>query len=115
MIQTSDYDNFILNEKGKNKSNLDEVFTNESNLFEGDDENFLKSFKIKKGIHESQINKTNGNEINNNMDNNTNNDNTSSFNKYSVSNISLKTESNAVKLKKNGLKNKAKINSRYGS
>ena len=115
MIQTSDYDNFILNEKGKNKSNLDEVFTNESNLFEGDDENFLKSFKIKKGIHESQISKTNGNEINNNMDNNTNNDNTSSFNKYSVSNISLKTESNAVKLKKNGLKNKAKINSRYGS
>ena len=115
MIQTSDYDNFILNEKGKNKSNLDEVFTNESNLFEGDDENFLKSFKIKKGIHENQISKTNGNEINNNMDNNTNNDITSSFNKYSVSNISLKTESNAVKLKQNGLKSKAKINSRYES
>ena len=115
MIQTSDYDNFILNEKGKNKSNLDEVFTNESNLFEGDDENFLKSFKIKKGIHENQISKTNSNEINNNMDNNTNNDITSSFNKYSVSNISLKTESNAVKLKQNGLKSKAKINSRYES
>ena len=115
MIQTSDYDSFILNDKGKNKSNLDEVFTNESNLFEGDDENFLKSFKIKKGIHENQINKTSSNAINNNMDNNTSNENTNSFNKYSVSNSSLKTESNAVKLKKNDLKNKSKINNRYDS
>ena len=115
MIQKSDYENFILNDKGKNKSNLDEVFTNESNLFEGDDENFLKSFKIKKGIHDSQISQPNSNVNNNNMDYNTSNDNTSSFNKYSMSNISLKTESNAVKLKKNGLKKKAKINNRYGS
>ena len=112
MIQKSDYDNFILNEKEKNKNNIDEVFTNESNLFEGDDENLLKNFKIKKGIHENQINKTSNNVNNNNLDN-TSNENTTSFNKYSMSNVSLKTESNVVKLKNNDLKNKAKINSRY--
>jgi len=74
-IQNCDYDNFILNEKDKNKnSNLDEIFTNKSNQFDGDDGDYLKNFRLKKGFSEnaSENIKNNDNRINNNfnMENN---------------------------------------------
>ena len=74
-IQNCDYDNFILNEKDKNKnSNLDEIFTNKSNQFDGDDGDYLKNFRLKKGFSEnaSENIKNNDNKINNNfnMENN---------------------------------------------
>ena len=71
-IQNSDYDNFILNEKDKNKnSNLYEIFTNKSNQFEGDDGDYLENFRIKKGFNEKDNENTKTvDKRNNNMDNN---------------------------------------------
>ena len=77
-IQNCDYDNFILNEKDKNKnSNLDEIFTNKSNQFDGDDGDYLKNFRLRKGFSEnsSENLKNYDNKINNNfnLENNLNN------------------------------------------
>ena len=69
-IQNCDYDNFILNEKDKSKnSNLDEIFTNKSNQFDGDDGDYLKNFRLKKGFSEnaSENIKNNDNKANNNF------------------------------------------------
>jgi len=43
-IQNQDYDAFILNQGKKNK-NFDEIFTTESNQFDGDDGDYLKKFR----------------------------------------------------------------------
>ena len=51
-IQKCDYDTFILNEKDKNRNNFNDIFTSQSNQFEGDDADYLKTFKIKKGFDE---------------------------------------------------------------
>ena len=53
-IQKSDYDTFILNERDKIKNtNLDDIFTNKSNQFDGDDGDYLKNFRLKKGFNEN--------------------------------------------------------------
>ena len=65
-IQKCDYDTFILNEKDKNKNNFNDIFTSQSNQFEGDDADYLKTFKVKKGFDEED-DKIN---INNNINNN---------------------------------------------
>ena len=57
-IQKSDYDTFILNEKDKNKNNFNDIFMSQSNQFEGDDADYLKTFKVKKGFQEDNNNKT---------------------------------------------------------
>ena len=51
-IQKCDYDTFILNEKDKNRNNFNDIFTSQSNQFEGDDADYLKTFKNKKGFNE---------------------------------------------------------------
>ena len=65
-IQKCDYDTFILNEKDKNRNNFNDIFTSQSNQFEGDDADYLKTFKLKKGFDEE-------NDKMNNNNNNTNN------------------------------------------
>ena len=62
-IQKCDYDTFILNEKDKNRNNFNDIFTSQSNQLEGDDGDYLKNFKIKKGFDEEN------NKINNNNNN----------------------------------------------
>jgi hypothetical protein len=57
-IQNCDYDTFILNEKDKNKNNFNDIFMSQSNQFEGDDADYLKTFKVKKGFQEDNNNKT---------------------------------------------------------
>ena len=52
-IQNCDYDTFILNEKDKNKNNFNDIFTSQSNQFEGDDADYLKNFKVKKGFDDN--------------------------------------------------------------
>ena len=84
-IQNCDYDTFIINEKDRKKNNLEEIFTNKSNQFEGDDGDYLKSFRLKKGFNETENEnskntnrnniKININNINNNLSNNLNNKN----------------------------------------
>ena len=75
-IQKSDYDTFILNERDKIKNtNLDDIFTNKSNQFDGDDGDYLKNFRLKKGFNETdnETNKINDNKMNNNINININN------------------------------------------
>ena len=75
-IQKLDYDTFIINEKDKRdkyKNNLEDIFR--SNQFEGDDGDYLKNFRIKKGFNETENTKTdkkigNKNNMNNNLNNN---------------------------------------------
>ena len=80
-IQNSDYDNFIINDKDKSKiTNLDDIFMSKSNQFEGDDADYLKNYRIKKGLYENEENNKsigsnnrlniNTNNINNNAGNN---------------------------------------------
>ena len=59
-IQNCDYDTFILNEKDKNRNNFNDIFTNQNNQFEGDDLDYLKTFKVKKGFNDenNKINNT---------------------------------------------------------
>ena len=82
-IQKLDYDTFIINEKDKrdkHKNNLEDIF--KSNQFEGDDGDYLKKFRIKKGFNETENTKTDkkiGNK--NNMSNNFNNNMIESVNK----------------------------------
>ena len=87
-IQNCDYDAFILEQKDTKKkykkNNLDDIFTNKINQFEGDDGDFLQNFKLKKGFDETSRNeddkstgnnnklKINFNNINNNLSNNLN-------------------------------------------
>ena len=74
-IQKSDYDTFILNERDKIKNtNLDDIFTNKSNQFDGDDGDYLKNFRLKKGFNEtdSEPKKINDNKMNNNINININ-------------------------------------------
>ena len=73
IIQECDYDSFLLNNKSKNKNNLNEVFTNERNEFKGDDEDYLKSFKIKRELNNNLNNEGNLNDENINNRNNNNN------------------------------------------
>ena len=51
-IQNCDYDTFIISEKDRKKNNLDEIFTSKNNQFEGDDGDYLKNFRLKKGFSE---------------------------------------------------------------
>jgi len=48
---------------------LDEIFTNKSNQFDGDDGDYLKNFRLKKGFSEntSENIKNNDNKMNNNF------------------------------------------------
>ena len=72
-IQKCDYDTFLINERDKMKNNLNEIFTNKSNEFEGDDADYLKSFKLQKGFNEiGNENSKLGKRINNNFSNNIN-------------------------------------------
>ena len=64
-IQKCDYDTFILNEKDKNRNNFNDIFTSQSNQFEGDDADYLKTFKMKKGFDEENDKINNNNNINN--------------------------------------------------
>jgi hypothetical protein len=59
-IQNCDYDTFILNEKDKNRNNFNDIFTSQNNQFEGDDLDYLKTFKVKKGFNDenNKINNT---------------------------------------------------------
>ena len=75
-IQNCDYDTFIINEKDRKKNNLDDIFTSQSNQFEGDDADYLKNFRLKKGFNEMDENsKMNKNNININVNNINNNNN----------------------------------------
>ena len=80
-IQNCDYDTFIINEKDKAdkyKNNLDDIFTSKSNQFEGDDGDYLKNFRLKRGINENiktSANKNNNNKINININNISNSNN----------------------------------------
>ena len=60
-IQKCDYDTFILNEKDKNRNNFNDIFTSQSNQFEGDDADYLKTFKNKKGFDEENDKISNNN------------------------------------------------------
>ena len=62
-IQNCDYDTFILNEKDKNRNNFNDIFTSQSNQFEGDDGDYLKTFKFKKGFNEENYKINNNNKI----------------------------------------------------
>ena len=62
-IQKCDYDTFILNEKDKNRNNFNDIFTSQSNQFEGDDGDYLKTFKFKKGFNEENLKINNNNKI----------------------------------------------------
>ena len=62
-IQKCDYDTFILNEKDKNRNNFNDIFTSQSNQFEGDDADYLKTFKNKKGFNEENDKINNNNKI----------------------------------------------------
>ena len=64
-IQKCDYDTFILNEKDKNRNNFNDIFTSQSNQFEGDDADYLKTFKMKKGFDEENDKINNNNNTNN--------------------------------------------------
>ena len=64
-IQKCDYDTFILNEKDKNRNNFNDIFTSQSNQFEGDEADYLKTFKMKKGFDEENDKINNNNNINN--------------------------------------------------
>ena len=103
MIQDCDYDSFILNiDKNNNKRNLKAIFNTESN---GNEEDYLKSFKNKKGLNINLVNEVNNKIINNNININTNNIN----NNHNYNNIN-KLNKNISETEPNGIKIKNKFN-----
>ena len=103
MIQDCDYDSFILNiDKNNNKRNLKAIFNTESN---GNEEDYLKSFKNKKELNINLVTEGNNKIINNNININTNNIN----NNHNYNNIN-KLNKNISETEPNGIKIKNKFN-----
>ena len=87
-IQKLDYDTFIINEKDKRdkyKNNLEDIFTSKSNQFEGDDDDYLRGYRLKKGFNETESgnktgeNKNNNKKMNINVNNISNNYNNNGY------------------------------------
>ena len=104
-IQKLDYDTFIINEadkRDKYRNNLEYIF--KSNQLDGDDDDYLKNFRLKKGFNETGNDEKNGNKnnkINNNVNSLSNNLSTNFENNNNMIENINKTEPLAPKFDTN--------------
>ena len=104
-IQKLDYDTFIINEadkRDKYRNNLEDIF--KSNQLDGDDDDYLKNFRLKKGFNETGNDEKNGNKnnkINNNVNSLSNNLSTNFENNNNMIENINKTEPLAPKFDTN--------------
>ena len=83
------------------KNNLDEIFTSKNNQFEGDDGDYLKNFRLKKGFSETENENSKMNNRNNIININVNNINNNLSNNFNMLESVSKTEPLAPKFDTN--------------